>query len=216
MTDLHISDVPDKRGLDRRTVLRGAAWSAPVLAVAVAAPLASASVGNAGLAFTSSSTGFLTLSLLDGSSVITAGALVTVPTEFTITNGPGAINDTAAVTVVVGRPGGIPLSVGRARGFGVYGLNGSVVAAQNSVSYQSLFGVEYGFPITTFTGTLPVVVSSNGFLAVPIEFGLSGVSDAVSITALASFPVTLTVDFGGGNSYTASSTISIAAGAGIL
>lgn len=203
---------------ERRSLIKAAAWAAPVVAVAATSPLAAASVGNAGLAFTNSETGLLSLRLLDSASLITAQALVTVPNEFTISNGPGDINgETATVTVVVDRPGGITIPVGRARGFGVYSLDGTVVASQNTAVYQSAPIVgQYGFPVTTFTGTLPVTVASNGDLEVPIEFGLSGDSTGVSITALASFPVTLTLDFGASNVYTATSTISVLVGAGIL
>lgn len=205
-------------GVDRRTLLRGAAWAAPVVAIAVAAPLASASVANAGLAWTGSETGLLSLRLLDGASLITAQALVTVPNEFTLSNGPGAItNQTATVTVVVARPAGINLPVGRARGFGVYSLGGTVVASQNTAVYQSapIIG-QYGFPLTTFVGTHVFNVASGAPLEVPIEFGLSGNSTGASISLLATFPVTLTVDFGNGNSYSATSTISVPVGAGIL
>lgn len=207
----------EARSLQRRTVLKGAAWSAPVVALAAASPLASASVGNAGVSFTDSETGLLSVRVLGDGSLITAQAVVTVPTEYTITNGPGAINETATVTVVVGRPGGIPISVGQARGFGVYSLDGTEVSALNTTVYQSApFVGEYGFPITTFTGSAVVNIASDGSLAVPIEFGLSGVSTGLSISLLASFPVTLTVDFGDGNSYTATSTITVLGSAGIL
>lgn len=137
MTDV----VPTRResdGIDRRTIMKGAAWAVPVMAVAVAAPLAAASVNNSGLAVTGTNTGLLSLNLLDGGGTLTATALTTVPTEFTITNGAGAINQTATVTVTVGRPAGINLPVGRARGFGVFSLNGvPSTAGQRTAVYQS-------------------------------------------------------------------------------
>ncbi|MGF3056990.1 hypothetical protein [Microbacterium sp. YY-01] len=204
--------------LSRRTVLKGAAWSAPVVAAAVAVPMASASVNNADLYWSDSDTGLLSLRLLDGSSVLTAQALVTVPTAFTIENGPGAITEAASITVTVGRPGGINLPLGRARGFGVYAAAGQVTApAERSISYQRtpLTGIQYGFPITTWTGTRTVSIDSNGSLAVPVEFGLAGNSDLLSISALASFPVSLSVTLGG-VTYTDSTSISVPVGAGLL
>jgi hypothetical protein len=72
-----------------------------------------------------------------------------------------------------------------------------------------------GFPITTFSGTLPVTIASNGALVVPIVFGLSGETDLLTIQALATFPVTLTIDLDG-NVYTANSTITVPVGAGLL
>lgn len=217
MTDV----VPTRRdsdGIDRRTIIKGAAWAVPVMAVAVAAPLAAASVNNSGLAVTGTQTALLSLNLLDGGGVVTATALTTVPTEFTITNGAGAINQTATVTVTVGRPAGINIPVGRARGFGVYSLNGTPsTASQRTVAYQSapIIG-QYGFPLTTFTTTLPVNVPSNGTQTVSLVMGLAGTSTGVSISALSTFPVTITVDFGNGLIRTATSSVVVPVGGGIL
>lgn len=218
MTDLELP-ASSSRSLDRRTLIKGAAWSLPVIAVAAATPMAAASPGNASLSWTASNSGLLALRVLGTGAIITAQALVTVPTQFTLTNGPGPINVAAAtVTVVVGRPSGISLSTGTVRGFGVYSLNNVVSGpTQNTTDYETFLGSPIGFPITTFTGTLPVTVASNGALAVPIEFGLSGTSTSIlDISLLATFPVTLTVNLGGGNVYSASSTISVLADAGIL
>lgn len=216
MTDVVPTRASD--GIDRRTIIKGAAWAVPVMAVAVAAPLAAASVNSSGLAVTGTQTGLLTLNLLDGGGTVTAGALITVPTEFTITNGAGAINQTATVTVTVGRPAGINVSVGRARGFGVASLNGTPsTAGQRTAVYQSAPIVgQFGFPLTTFTTTLPVNVPSNGTQVVPLVLGLAGTSTGLAIQALAAFPVTIVVDFGNGLTRTATSTVSVPVGAGIL
>lgn len=217
MTDV----VPTRResdGIDRRTIIKGAAWAVPVMAVAVAAPLAAASVNNSGLAVTGTNTGLLSLNLLDGGGTLTATALTTVPTEFTITNGAGAINQTATVTVTVGRPAGINLPVGRARGFGVFSLNGvPSTAGQRTAVYQSAPVVgQVGFPLTTFTTTLPVNIPSNGTQSVPLVLGLAGTSTGVAISALTTFPVTIVVDLGNGLTRTATSSVVVPVGAGIL
>lgn len=216
MTDVVPTRASD--GIDRRTIIKGAAWAVPVMAVAVAAPLAAASVNTSGLAVTGTQTGLLTLNLLDGGGTVTAGALITVPTEFTITNGAGAINQTATVTVTVARPSGINVSVGRARGFGVASLNGTPsTAGQRTAVYQSAPIVgQFGFPLTTFTTTLPVNVPSNGTQVVPLVLGLAGTSTGLAIQALANFPVTIVLDFGNGLTRTATSTVSVPVGAGIL
>ncbi len=205
-------------GIERRSLIKGAAWAVPVMAVAVAAPLAAASVNNSGLAVTGTQTALLSLNLLDGGGTLTAAALTTVPTEFTITNGAGPINQTATVTVTVGRPGGINITAGRARGFGVYSLNGTPsTAGQRTAVYQSLPIVgQYGFPLTTFTTTLPVNIPSNGTQTVPLVFGLAGTSTGVTISALSTFPVTIVVDFGNGLTRTATSAVVVPVGAGIL
>lgn len=205
--------------LSRRTVVKGAAWSVPVIAVAAATPMAAASTTNASLDWSDSETALLQLQVIDGSTTIGAQALITVPTEFTLTNGPGEISENATVTITVGRPGGINLPVGRARGFGVYSYDGVVTpSSTRTVTYQTVpvVGTEYGFPNTTYTAVQPVSVASDGTLTVPVEFGLAGTSDLVSISALATFPVTLTVEFSDGTTLTASSSISVPVGAGVL
>nr|MBS1901056.1 hypothetical protein [Actinomycetota bacterium] len=207
----------ENKSIERRKILKGAAWSVPVVAVAAATPLAAASVNNATLAWTASQTALLSLHLLDSASLITAQALVTVPTQASIHNGTGALSGQATVTVTVGRPAGINIPVGRARGFGVYSFDGvTTLPGSRTVTYQSapIIG-EYGFPTTTWTGTQTVSIASNGTLNVPIVFGLAGTSTGVSISLLSSFPVTISVTIGG-KTLTASTTISVPVGAGIL
>ncbi|HWU28264.1 MAG TPA: hypothetical protein VN041_04105 [Microbacterium sp.] len=210
----------ENTNVSRRTLVKGAAWSLPVVAVAAATPLAAASTTNASLAWTGTNTGLLQLQLLDGTGVLGAQVAITVPDEYTITNGAGAITaENATVTITVGRPSGIPISVGRARGFGVASVDGiATTSGERTTTYQTVpvVGTEFGFPITTWSGTRSVTVASNGTVAVPVVFGLAGQSDLLSITALASFPVNLTVAFADGSSYTASSAISVPVGAGVL
>lgn len=214
-----MTDELKKKDLSRRTMVKGAAWSVPVLATAVAVPAVSASVNNSSLSWTSSITGLLTLTLLDGGGTLSAQALTTTPTEFTLTNGTGPIDETATVTIAVGRPSGLNIPVGRARGFGVASYDGvDSTPAERTASYQSAPIVgQFGFPATTFTrANVPVNVASNGSLAVPVVFGLAGVSTGVAISALASFPVTVTLAFSSGPTLSAGSSISVPVGAGLL
>lgn len=214
-----IESVPVRpSGIERRTILKGAAWAVPVMAVAVAAPLASASVNTSGLAVTASETSLATLNLLEGGGTVTATALITRPSQITVTNGPGAISQTATFTVTVGRPAGVNISVGRARGFGVYSFNGvPSTAGQRTAVYQTAPVVgQYGFPLTTFTTSTAVTVPSNGSLNIPIVFGLAGVSTGVAVSALTTFPVTVVADFGGGVTRTATSSVVVPVGAGVL
>lgn len=210
-------EVTVSKSHSRRTVVKGAAWSMPVIAAAVAAPAAVASVSTLSLAFTASSTSLLSLRLLDGTSLLQAQALVTVPTMLTFTNGPGAVTEDALVTVSVARPAGISIPVGRARGFGVYSFDGTATtASQRTTVYQTapLVG-QFGSPSTTWTNSVPVTVASNGTLNLPIVFGLAGTSTGVSVSLLASFAVTVTVVIGG-RTLVATSSISVPVGAGIL
>lgn len=208
----------ENSGISRRTLVKGAAWSMPVIAVAAATPLAAASTTNASVAWTGTETGLLALSVLDTATVITAQALMTVPDEYTITNGPGAINEPATVTIQVGRPSGITLSTGTRRGFGVGSVDGiDTTSGERQVDYQSGIAGDYGFPTTTWTGSRNVSVASDGTLAIPVVFGLVGTSTSIiGLDLLASFPVTLTVAFADGSSYTDSSTVSVPAGAAVL
>ncbi|MFE4196496.1 hypothetical protein ACFRJ9_11575 [Paenarthrobacter sp. NPDC056912] len=201
----------------RRAIVKGAAWSLPVVAAAVAAPAAVASTGSLSLAFTASQTSLLSLSLLDGVGVITAQALTTVPTMLTFTNGSGAVSGLATITVSIGRPAGINLPIGTARGFGVAAFGGTpTTAGQRTTTYQSAAVVgQYGFPATTWTNSQMVTIASNGTLNVPIVFGLAGVSTGVAVSLLATFPVTVTVVIGG-RTLTAVSGISVPVGAGLL
>lgn len=219
MTDLDVrTDGLSPKPVSRRTVIKTAAWSVPVIAATAALPHAAASVNNAALAFTASQTALLTLNLLDGGGTLTATALVTVPTQLTVDNGPGALSAvTTVVTVAVGRPAGINIPVGRARGFGVYSFDGVLsTSGERTTTYQSAPVVgQFGFPATTFSRTITLTIASDGTLNIPIVFGLAGNSTGVAISALATFPVTATFVIGG-TSYVATSTISVPVGAGIL
>lgn len=215
MTDLEFrTDAAPPKGPSRRTVIKAAAWSVPVIAATAALPGAAASVDNASLAWTASNTGLLALNVLDSATVITAQALVTVPTVLTLDNGLGAISgESASVQITVGTPGGINLSLGRARGFGVYSFQGAVTP---SASRTATYAGAFGFPTTSYTTTISVNVASDGTLDLPVVFGLAGEhTGIVSLNALATFPVTATVTIGG-RTLTAPSTISVPIGAGIL
>lgn len=204
--------VATRGGMERRTVLKGAAWSVPVIAAAVAAPSASASLNNANLVWSASSTSLLPLRVLSSQTVLTAGALVTVPTVLSIVNGAGALSGEAVVTISVARPTGLNITVGRAHGFGVDTFN-SVAAtpSQRTATYVN----NLGFPSTTFTTTQTVSVASGATLNLPVVWGLAGSRAGLSIDVAASFAVTATVTIGG-KTFTAPSTISALAGAGIF
>lgn len=205
-----------RAGVERRTVLKGAAWSVPVIAAAVAAPSAAASVNNAALQLTTPVTSLLALRVLDSSSTLTAGVAITVPTNLSLINGAGALTGNATVTVTVGRPSGINVSVGRAHGFGVDRFDGiASTAGQRSATYQSALGSQYGFPITQFTTTRSISVASGGTLNIPIVWGLAGSRTGIPINVLATFPVSVNVVFPQ-RTLSAAGSILVPVGAGIL
>ena len=213
-------EVQKNAGISRRAIVKGAAWSVPVVAAAVATPLAAASVAGtlASVALTTPTSSLLTLNLLDGGGTVTAGVLTTVPTIAALTSDAGAITaQTAAITISVARPTGVNISVGTARGFGVYSVNGVLTTpAQRSAVYQTapIVGA-FGFPLTSWSGTAPVTIAANGTLNLPVVFGLAGTSSGVAISALTNFAVTLSVTING-VTRTAAGTITVPVGAGIL
>lgn len=90
----------ENSGISRRTLVKGAAWSMPVIAVAAATPLAAASAATASVEWTGGNTTLLTLTLLNGGPVAGLNLLPSAPTDFRITNTPGEIpNVTVAFTV---------------------------------------------------------------------------------------------------------------------
>lgn len=204
------------RGIERRTILKGAAWSVPVIAAAVAAPAASASVNNANLALTNDVTSLLALNVLDSATVLTAAVAITVPTVLRVTNGAGALSGAATVTILVSRPTGLSITLNKARGFGVYRFDSTLTTAgQRSATYQSTLGREFGVPETLFTTSKTFSVPSNGTLDIPVVWGLAGTNTGASVGALTSFPVTVNVAFPG-RTLTTTSAIVVPLGAGIL
>ncbi len=90
-----------ENGLSRRTVLQGAAWSVPIVAVAATAPMASASIDNANVLWVGGSSQLLALYLLnEGQSPVAASLLPSAPQTFQIDNGPGALTNLTAVFTV--------------------------------------------------------------------------------------------------------------------
>lgn len=79
------------KGLSRRTVVKGAAWSVPVIAAAVATPLAAASLADVGAFALAGTCG--TLGLLGPGFTLTADATTPLPVGTTVTvTGSGVAN----------------------------------------------------------------------------------------------------------------------------
>ncbi|MET1154262.1 hypothetical protein [Arthrobacter sp.] len=129
-----------KASFDRRSVVKGAAWSVPVIAAAIAAPAAAASAKTA------------TVSLYgEGSRVTYAptrnggrAKIGTAPTGFTIHNTPGAIDDSVPATITITRASsGVP-------GIGIGIVGGTLVDAGAYVN-----------DVRTITFNIPVKVSGG-------------------------------------------------------
>nr|WP_315268852.1 hypothetical protein [Microbacterium lemovicicum] len=212
MTDLDTRNPADAaRGLSRRSVMKGAAWSVPVIVASAAVPMAVASVGNLSASWSGQTT-LLTVGVVDSASTVTAGVAISVPTQLTLTNGSGPINgQSASVTITVQQASGLNVALGRVKGFGVRTFNGST-GGTRTVNYAN----NAGYPVTTFTSTVPVTLLSAASLNIPVEFGIAGNrTSLVNIGVLTTFSVNTTVTIGG-STVTASSLISVPVGAGIL
>lgn len=104
-------EIQQEKGFSRRTIVKGAAWSVPVIAAAVATPLAAASTGDVELgAFTTAGTCGV-LGVLGPGFTLTASGTAPLPVGTTITiTGSGVANigvfsvtgGTASVAVLSG------------------------------------------------------------------------------------------------------------------
>ncbi|MCK2035923.1 hypothetical protein KZC51_07220 [Microbacterium sp. SSW1-49] len=84
-------EIQKEKGFSRRTVVKGAAWSVPVIAAAVATPLAAASVADVGAFTTAGTCGVL--GVLGPGFTLTASATAPLPIGTTITiTGSGVAN----------------------------------------------------------------------------------------------------------------------------
>ncbi|MFJ2550872.1 hypothetical protein [Microbacterium sp. NPDC087591] len=102
-------EIQKEKGFSRRTVVKGAAWSVPVIAAAVATPLAAASTADVGAFTTAGTCGIL--GVLGPGFTLTASATAPLPVGTTITiTGSGVANigvfsvtgGTASVSVLSG------------------------------------------------------------------------------------------------------------------
>ena len=129
-----------KASFDRRSVVKTAAWSVPVIAAAIAAPAAAASARTATITLDG-----------DGSTVSyaptkTAGTVRSgkAPTGFTIHNTPGAITGNYVVTITIGRSSSSVPGIG-------FGINEGSVADAGSYK-QNVRTITYNVPVAVAGG----------------------------------------------------------------
>jgi hypothetical protein len=142
------STANESRGLKRRTVVQGAAWSVPVIAVAISTPLAAASAAE------------ITLAFVNGPySVLACATLGDVVIEATTDTGAPAPTGT---TVTVTLPTGMTWSDGStgARPL-VVGANGQVVLS-GLISTGGLGVTNIIASVGSSTASAPVTVAPNG------------------------------------------------------
>jgi len=193
MTELEVPTSPTRRDISRRSVLKSAAWAAPVVAATVATPLASASIADASVAWGDDSARLASVFLLDeegGGSLASVSVLPFGPHNFTINNPtPGALEGPLTGRISVKWAGGIPLL--SVKGYGVYSAFGS---AANVTNYQEAYrGLGLiGTYETTQDIIIPTNVAGSSSLDVPVQFGFTE-GGALGVSVLMRFTATLTV-----------------------
>ncbi|MDF2559440.1 MAG: hypothetical protein K0R99_886 [Microbacterium sp.] len=113
-------EIQKNKGISRRTIVKGAAWSVPVIAAAVATPLAAASVVSDDLVPALSGPIGLSLTAL-GLPVATINTVNTL----TITNNGTDASPAGATAVVQYNPGLLTLNIAAVGGISVGGTDGN-------------------------------------------------------------------------------------------
>lgn len=148
---------------DRRVVVKGAAWSLPVIAAAVAAPAAAASAATALVAFSASSTANgLTWTRLNGNQTATVKG--TGPTSFSIQNDAGAISGplTGIITIK-------PTNTGTSKPYAI-GVK-TVAGSAGLTNVPTVTTTPNTADTMTATFTLAAGVESSAFISVNLTFG---------------------------------------------
>ncbi|GAA3930623.1 hypothetical protein [Microbacterium soli] len=209
--------------LSRRSLVKGAAWSLPVIAVAAATPMAAASLTNATVSFDGTTTNLAEISLLDGSDVLIADVLPTFPNNVVIENGPGTLEGPLTGLVTITWASGLPASVlssGVARGFGVMDIPGATLGArtitEKTIVDLGLIKVGVNETSQTFTIDDPSIAGNAQKVLGQIVYGATS-NSGVTINVFMTFTVTVTI-FSNGTvvDSPASATITIPLGAGLL
>ncbi|MGX1693935.1 hypothetical protein ACWIBQ_00935 [Microbacterium keratanolyticum] len=210
-------------GISRRTLVKGAAWSVPVLAVAAATPMAAASVNSATVQWVGGASQLLSLTLLDG-GVVSATILPSAPTQLRVTNTPGIVpNVTARFDVAQATGISVNLGVGDVylRGFAPRTVPGATIVGSTTVTPRilndGLLGDLYAqdtsttFALGDIASGATVDLGSIGWAVT----GRSGINIAIDV--LVNFSVTASF-FSNGTQFAqlTSPGVSVPIGAGIL
>lgn len=177
-----------KASFDRRAVVKGAAWSVPVIAAAIAAPAAAASARNATLTFDAPVARTFTPNTADQ-----ADRTGQASPGFTLSNGSGDLTVISAT-----------LTIGPAKP--VSGKDGVGVTTLTDVNTTNTFSGRFTGKTYTINFTHTPVVASNG----SVSYTLSGFNyNGLTAGTGGDYTMTVTFNFSGGISLTASSTIKL-------
>lgn len=117
-------EIQKNTGVSRRTLVKGAAWSVPVIAAAVATPLAAASVLNDDL-----------VPALSGPITLSLGLLASINTvnTLTITNNGTDASPAGATAVIQYTPSLLSLNIGPVAGVTIGGTDGNYTLTLPSI-----------------------------------------------------------------------------------
>ncbi|MFC7788637.1 hypothetical protein ACU045_06605 [Microbacterium sp. MAHUQ-60] len=214
----------EKTELSRRSLVKGAAWSLPVIAVAAATPMAAASVNNATVNFDGTTTNLATIGLLDGSGTLTASVLPTFPNNVVIDNGPGTLDGPLTGVVTITWASGLPvtlLSSGVSRGFGVLDIPGTTLGTR-TITENTILDLAPIATLGVYETSQPFTINDASIagdaqkVLGQIVYGATS-RTGVSVDVLMTFTVTVSIYSDGTLvDSPAVATITIPAGAGIL
>ncbi|MBF4572902.1 hypothetical protein ITJ64_10275 [Herbiconiux sp. VKM Ac-1786] len=148
------TSIDAEKGLDRRTVMKGAAWSVPVIALAVATPAHAASIVDVGAFALRGTCG--TLGLLGPGFTLQAGPTTPLPVGTTVTiTGSGVANigvfsvtgGTATVNVLSGTSRQITLT--------------AALPAGATIAFSTTLSISVAFQLNA-VATLPTGYSGTG------------------------------------------------------
>ena len=190
-----MEETTQHNGVSRRTLVKGAAWSVPVVAAAIATPLAAASVGNAQVSLPVSGA-LLDLRLFDAPTTIAANLLPTGPDQLRIQNGSGAIAGPITASFTVAYASGLSAGLlSRPHGIGVRAIAG---ATRTSWTETAPSGGLFPPPYTvTSTFDIPAPIGSLTNWLNTLTYNYSQQGAILGIGALVSFSVNVTVTAGG-------------------
>lgn len=146
-------EIQKNKGISRRTVVKGAAWSVPVIAAAVATPLAAASLTDSDLVPAFS--GPISLGLAAGP--INVATVSTVNTLTISNNGPAASPAGATATIQY-TPSLLTLNIAAVAGVTVAGTDGNYTLTLPSIPAGGNIVINLG---TTLDSLLNLTILQN-------------------------------------------------------
>lgn len=153
-----------KPKFNRRSVVKGAAWTAPVIAAAVAAPVAAASPRTAAVIFSAPvTTGWTNW---DNTGAARSGS---GPSQFSVVNTAGAIAASTITGTLVVVANTTPTSGLKAKGLGMSTITGGSVLSRTPAVRSETPGLRADTVTSTFS--LTGGVDSGATLNVPLTFG---------------------------------------------